>query len=213
MKGMSDGNKFLIDFSSGRDKKIFEYSSKYEDGLIRSYRNQYDEDILNNFTEFGDFLVACRNNFGKQPAMKEVIKKAKGKKRSALELSFSLKQLDDLKNVFELSELNVKDYFEYAKAIIAKGGTGKSYLASTVNNFYVSKNDVCILGGIFDKEDVIAFNSNPNKNFDTYKKALEAQNKAKYLISELKIKENFSDYLLGDFKNLPKGKIGFNFNS
>lgn len=188
MKGFKLPNGFLIDFSN----KSFKQSFVFQDHIfplgqiVWNYRSQFDENLLNEFDELGNFLIYCRNEF------------------KNIETDFPSKSIGLLENYFGLEKLNSDNYFTYAKAIIAKGGTGKSYLANTVNNFEVSKDNKKIIQGIFDKEDVIAFNSNPNKCFETYKESLDVQYKAEELFKSLNIKDNFSLYSEGNFSNLPK---------
>ena len=185
MKGIKIEGGYVIDFSTKDNKQVFQYMHRDQYGnVIRNFRGEFDAKLKEDL-EFSDFLIKSK-------------KKIKGE-----EVEWG--NLQPIKEIFRTEELDMKKHFEYAKAIIAKQGTGGSYLANTVNNLYVFKNDVLISGGIIDSQDLIALSVSENNEFETYKDSLNAQKKLKGLVDFLRIRESNSNYFNGFFIGLPEG--------
>jgi|SRR3989344_636610 len=184
MKGYKIDEGYLIVLNHEGKERTVEVD-RFIDNYLCSLKGQPDESFEGILSSF---VLKVRNSR---------IKKT--------ELKPTLQEIRDLKRHFNLDKLHEDMYWQLAKAIVAKEGSGKYYLANTTRNIQVRDNNIMVLEGILESSDVIALDDiDGNYRHNTFPEALKAQLDIEKVVKQIKLYEHHQEYAKGNFSNLPE---------
>ena len=144
-----------------------------------------------------------RGEYGFKDELGSFVKKIRDARLKNKEIKLDKREIRELADYFNLdfNKITPDIYWQLAKAVVAKEGSGVYYLANTTRNIFIRDNNILVLEGIVGDSDIIAL---AQYHYSTFEEALNAQLDIEKVVEQIKLYEHHKEYALGDFSNLPK---------
>ena len=190
MSGAPEGNSDLV-------KKGY----KIDDGYLIVLDHEGKERTVEAPNYLSDNIKQLRGQDEFKDELGSFVKKVRSARLGNTELELTNKEIERLKKHFGLVKIHKHMYWQLAKAVVAKEGSGVYYLANTTKNIFIRDNNILFLEGIVGDSDIIALAHN---HYSTFEEALNAQLDIEKVVEQIGLYEHHKEYALGDFSNLPK---------
>lgn len=177
---------------------------KINDGYLIIFQHNGKERTVEAPDYLSNDIKNLRGEYEFKDRLGPFVEKIRDVRLKNKEIKLTKREIIKLSNNFNLNfnEITPDIYWQLAKAVVAKEGSGVYFLANTLKNIFIRDNNILVLEGIVEDSDIIALAQ--GYKYNTFLEALKAQQDIERIVKQVKIYENHQEYSNGNFSNLPK---------